>query len=53
MLPKIDGLTILKKIRKQGKDTHVLILTAKDTVEDRVYGLQIGADDYLVKPFSF
>lgn len=53
MLPKIDGLTILQRLRKQGKDTHVLILTAKDTVEDRVCGLGIGADDYLVKPFAF
>ena len=53
MLPKLDGLTILGKLRTEGKDTHVLILTAKDTVEERVLGLQKGADDYLVKPFAF
>jgi DNA-binding response OmpR family regulator len=53
MLPKLDGLTLLERLREKGKDTHVLILTAKDTVEDRVRGLQIGADDYLVKPFAF
>lgn len=56
MLPGIDGLTLLRKLRssnKPGADTHVLILTAKDTVEDRVTGLRSGADDYLIKPFSF
>lgn len=53
MLPGIDGLEILKKIRSQGQKSHVLILTAKDTVEDRVAGLDLGADDYLVKPFAF
>lgn len=53
MLPGLDGLALLKKLREEGKNTHVLILTAKDTVEDRVRGLQIGADDYLVKPFAF
>jgi DNA-binding response OmpR family regulator len=53
MLPGMDGLTLLKRLREEGKNTHVLILTAKDTVEDRVRGLQIGADDYLVKPFAF
>jgi DNA-binding response OmpR family regulator len=53
MLPKLDGLTILERLRTQGKDTQVLILTAKDTVDDRVRGLKIGADDYLVKPFAF
>jgi DNA-binding response OmpR family regulator len=52
MLPKLDGLALLQKIRKQGKDTHVLLLTAKDTVEDRVQGLELGADDYLIKPFA-
>ena len=52
MLPAMDGLTVLQRLRKQ-KDTHVLILTAKDTVADRVQGLQRGADDYLVKPFAF
>ena len=53
MLPEIDGLTILKKLRSQGEDVHILILTARDTLEDRVKGLQLGADDYLTKPFAF
>ena len=53
MLPEIDGLSILRKLREAGKRTHVLILTAKDTLEDRVTGLNLGADDYLVKPFAF
>src|SRR5260221_4555378 len=53
MLPEIDGLTVLERLRGQGKDTHVLILSARDLVEDRVEGLTRGADDYLVKPFSF
>ncbi|MFY9822426.1 MAG: response regulator transcription factor [Thermoanaerobaculia bacterium] len=53
MLPKIDGLTVLERLRARGKNTHVLILSARDQVEDRVHGLSRGADDYLVKPFSF
>jgi DNA-binding response OmpR family regulator len=53
MLPRLDGLTLLERLRKRGKKTHVLILTARDAVEDRVRGLQMGADDYLVKPFAF
>jgi len=53
MLPGMDGLEILRKMRTQGKKNHVLILTAKDTVQDRVTGLDLGADDYLVKPFAF
>jgi DNA-binding response OmpR family regulator len=53
MLPAMDGLTVLSELRKRGRETHVLILSAKDTVEDRVQGLSLGADDYLVKPFSF
>ena len=53
MLPKVDGLTILRRLRDQGNLVHVLILTAKDTVDDRVRGLELGADDYLVKPFAF
>ena len=53
MLPEIEGLTLLTSLREQQIDTHVLILTAKDTVEDRITGLNTGADDYLVKPFSF
>jgi DNA-binding response OmpR family regulator len=52
MLPEMDGLTVLTRLREKGVDTHVLILTAKDTVEDRIRGLEIGADDYLTKPFS-
>ena len=53
MLPKLDGLSILKEIRKRGNRSSVLILTARDAVEDRVKGLDLGADDYLVKPFAF
>ena len=53
MLPKLDGLGILKQLRAKNKNTHVLILTAKETVEDRIKGLDTGADDYLVKPFAF
>lgn len=53
MLPKIDGLTVLKRLRAAGDDCHVLILSANDQTEDRVRGLDLGADDYLVKPFSF
>jgi DNA-binding response OmpR family regulator len=52
MLPGVDGLTILKRLRSEGRPAHVLILTAKDTVADRVRGLNLGADDYLVKPFA-
>ena len=52
MLPKLDGLSLLQRLRQKGRETHVLLLTAKDTVEDRVQGLQQGADDYLVKPFA-
>ena len=53
MLPEIDGLTVLRQLRERGKTTHVLILSARDLVEDRIQGLRHGADDYLVKPFSF
>lgn len=53
MLPKLDGIEVLKRIRQHKKDTPVLMLTAKDTTEDRVNGLDSGADDYLVKPFAF
>lgn len=53
MLPGLDGLSLLRKLRGEGKETHVLVLTAKDTVEDRVVGLRAGADDYLIKPFAF
>ena len=53
MLPGRDGIEILTTLRKRQLDTPVLILTARDTVEDRVLGLDSGADDYLVKPFAF
>ncbi len=53
MLPGLDGLAVLERLRKANRNTHVLLLTAKDTVEDRVRGLRLGADDYLVKPFAF
>jgi DNA-binding response OmpR family regulator len=53
MLPVIDGMAILKKIRRAGIKTPVLMLTAKDTIMDKVSGLDSGADDYLTKPFSF
>lgn len=53
MMPKVDGLTVLKQIRKKKKNIPVLLLTAKDSIEDRVTGLDLGADDYLVKPFAF
>ncbi len=53
MLPDIDGWRILRSLRESGNDTPVLFLTARDSVEDRVKGLELGADDYLVKPFVF
>ncbi|MDZ4146504.1 MAG: heavy metal response regulator transcription factor [Burkholderiales bacterium] len=53
MLPGMDGWQILKNLRERGRDVPVLFLTARDQVEDRVKGLELGADDYLVKPFSF
>lgn len=53
MLPKLDGFEVLKKIRSKNVKTPVLLLTARDSVEDRVKGLDSGADDYLIKPFSF
>jgi DNA-binding response OmpR family regulator len=52
MLPRRDGLTVLRNLRQSGRQTPVICLTAKDTVQDRVAGLDAGADDYLVKPFS-
>ena len=52
MLPGLDGWSILRSLREEGIQTHVLILTARDAVEDRVEGLDLGADDYLVKPFA-
>lgn len=53
MLPKIDGLSVLRKIRSKNIHTPTILLTAKGQVEDRVTGLDAGADDYLVKPFAF
>lgn len=53
MLPGMDGWAVLQGIRKSGKDLPVLFLTARDQVNDRVRGLELGADDYLVKPFAF
>lgn len=52
MLPKRDGLAVVAELRWQGNPVHVLLLTARDTVADRVQGLRTGADDYLVKPFA-
>ena len=53
MLPGVDGWQVLRALRRQGRQMPVLFLTARDQVEDRVKGLELGADDYLVKPFSF
>jgi len=53
MLPKVGGIELLQKIRREGVKTPILILTAKSEVDDRVKGLNAGADDYLPKPFSF
>lgn len=53
MLPDVDGWRIVTALRDAGRDTPVLFLTARDSVDDRVKGLELGADDYLVKPFAF
>lgn len=53
MMPKLDGHQLLAKLRAEGSDLPVLFLTARDSIADRVEGLDLGADDYLVKPFSF
>jgi len=53
MLPGLDGLSILRQMRKKQRPASVLILSARDAIEDRVEGLEAGADDYLVKPFAF
>lgn len=53
MLPKLNGLELLKKIRKEGKDTPVICLTAKGGINDKIEGFNAGTDDYLVKPFMF
>src|SRR5262245_41485203 len=52
MLPKEDGLSLLKRWRRNGMGTHVLVLTARGSIEDKVNGLDLGADDYLTKPFE-
>lgn len=52
MMPGLSGFEVLSRLRGQGNDVHVLILSAKDQVEDRILGLSMGADDYLVKPFE-
>ncbi|MBP0048571.1 heavy metal response regulator transcription factor [Marinobacterium sp. AK62] len=53
MLPELDGWQLLQTLRKQGYEVPVLFLTARDEVDDRVRGLELGADDYLIKPFAF
>ncbi len=53
MMPVMDGLSVLKKMRRRNDRTPVILLTAKDSIEDRVQGLDAGANDYLVKPFAF
>lgn len=53
MLPRLDGLTVIRSLREARRAIPVIILSAKDTVDDRVKGLQLGADDYLTKPFAF
>jgi len=53
MMPKMDGVTLCKRLRQEGNRSHILMLTALDSVDDRVDGLDAGADDYLVKPFAF
>jgi two-component system copper resistance phosphate regulon response regulator CusR len=53
MLPERDGWSVLAEIRRSGKQPPVLFLTARDSVQDRVKGLELGADDYLIKPFAF
>lgn len=52
MLPRMDGLTVCEKLRQQGTDTPILMLTARDTLDDKVAGFNAGTDDYLVKPFA-
>ncbi|MCL2671901.1 MAG: response regulator transcription factor [Clostridiales bacterium] len=53
MLPKRSGIDVLRRLRAEGSRVNILLLTAKDSVEDRVLGLNAGADDYLIKPFAF
>jgi DNA-binding response OmpR family regulator len=53
MLPHLDGIEVARRLRAEGNDVRILMLTARDAVDDRVEGLESGADDYLIKPFSF
>ncbi len=53
MMPKLDGHTVLRRLRAQGSAAPVIFLTARDSIQDRIEGLDLGADDYLVKPFDF
>ena len=53
MMPKVDGFEVIKKLRNKGNHTSVLMLTARDNADDKVKGLDLGADDYIVKPFDF
>src|SRR6185295_6735417 len=53
MLPGMSGLEVLRRMRGAGHTVHVLVLTARDSIADRVAGLDLGADDYMVKPFAF
>ena len=53
MMPKVNGYELIQELRRAGNDTPVLFLTSRDSVEDRIRGLDLGADDYLVKPFDF
>lgn len=53
MLPEMDGFTLIKRLREKGKNTPIIVLSARGRVDDRVKGLEAGADDYLTKPFSF
>jgi two-component system OmpR family response regulator len=53
MLPKLDGLSLIERMRREKRNTPVIILSAKDSVDDRVKGLQTGGDDYMTKPFAF
>ena len=52
MMPKVDGITVLKTLRAEGKDIPVLLLTSKSEIDDKIQGLDSGADDYLTKPFD-
>ena len=52
MMPKVDGFEVIKKLRNKGNHTSILMLTARDNADDKVKGLDLGADDYIVKPFS-